>query len=54
MYCFLNNNLLPSDYINLPQKERAFIIACIQIKLDEEKKQQKKAKMKKPSKGRRR
>lgn len=51
-YCFLNNNLLPSQYIQLPQKERAFIIACVQEKLDKEKKEN--AKIKANSNARRR
>jgi len=48
MYAVLNMGYTPSQYINLNQKERAFVIACIQIKIDEEKKQQAKAKVKKP------
>lgn len=48
MYAVLNMGYTPSQWINLSQKERAFIIACIQIKIDEEKKQQAKAKSNKP------
>ena len=44
MYCFLNNNLLPSEYIKLPQKERAFIIACVQEKIEKEKEENEKLK----------
>lgn len=53
MYAILNMGYTPSQYIKLSQKERAFIIASIQIKIEEEKKQQSKARLKKPS-GRRR
>jgi len=53
MYAVLNMGYTPSQYINLSEKERAFIIASIQIKIEEEKKQQSKARLKKPS-GRRR
>ena len=37
----------PSQYINLSQKERALVIASVQIKLEEEKKEQQKIKAKK-------
>ena len=50
MYAVLNMSYTPSQWINLSQKERAFIIASIQIKLEEEKKANKKA----SRKGRRR
>lgn len=53
MYCVLNMGWTPSQYVNLSQKERAFIIASIQTKIEEEKKQQKKVK-KPSSRGRRR
>lgn len=53
MYCVLNMGWTPSQYINLSQKERALVIASVQIKLEEEKKQQQKMKAKRPS-GRRR
>lgn len=39
MYCVLNMGWTPSQYINLSQRERAFIIASIQLKIEEEKKQ---------------
>ena len=38
MYAVLNMGYTPSQWINLTQKEKAFIMASIQIKLDEEKK----------------
>ena len=53
MYAVLNMGYTPSQYINLSQKERAFIIASIKIKIEEEKRQKSKAKSNK-GKGRRR
>lgn len=44
MYAVLNMGYTPSQWIDLTQKERAFIIACIEMKIEEEKKQQKKMK----------
>ena len=44
MYCVLNMGYTPSQYIQLSQKDRAFITASIQIKLEEEKKQANKIK----------
>lgn len=38
MYAVLNMGYTPSQWIKLSQKERAFIIASIQIKIEEEKK----------------
>ena len=54
MYAVLNMGYTPSQYIKLSQKERAFIIACIEIKLEEEKKQRAKTRANKPSIRRRR
>jgi hypothetical protein len=34
--------MLPHDFLNLPQKEKAFIMAAIDIRVEEEKKEQKK------------
>ena len=45
MYAVLNMGYTPSQYINLSQKDRAFIIACIKIKIKEEKNAKKRAKM---------
>lgn len=53
MYAVLNMGYTPSQYIKLTQRERAFIIASIEIKIEEEKRQKSKAKLKKSS-GRRR
>lgn len=44
MYAVLNMGYTPSQYIKLSQRERAFIIASIKLKIDEEKKQQNKMK----------
>jgi hypothetical protein len=38
--------LLPSQFLNLPKNERAFIIASIQLKIEHEKKEEKKMKAK--------
>lgn len=48
MYAVINMGYTPSQWINLSQKDRAFIMACISLKLDEEKRA--KAKAKKSSK----
>ena len=53
MYAVLNMGYTPSQWINLTQRDRAFIIASIKIKLEEERKAQQKAKMN-ANKGRRR
>lgn len=52
MYAVLNMGYTPSQWINLTIKEKAFVIASIKIKIDEEKKQSKKLKSKKPSRRR--
>ena len=49
MYAVLNMGYTPSQFINLNYREKAFVIASIMIKIEEEKKQTSKAK----SKGRR-
>lgn len=33
--------MLPSQYLNLDEEEKAFVIAAIQIKIDNDKKKQK-------------
>lgn len=38
-YCVLNMNMKPSDFINLPPNEKAFIIACIRLKMDNNRQQ---------------
>jgi hypothetical protein len=48
MYAVLNMGYTPSQYLNLSQREIAFIIACIQIKLEEEKKLKAKSNTNKP------
>lgn len=52
MYCVLNMGYTPTQYINLSLKDRAFIIACIQIKLEEEKKQNRRLQARKSSRRR--
>lgn len=47
MYAVLNMGYKPSEFANLNNKEKAFVIACIDIKLAEEKRQMSKAKKKK-------
>ena len=47
MYAVLNMGYTPSQWVNLTQREKAFIIAAISIKVEEEKKQQSKIKNKK-------
>ena len=54
MYCVLNMGWTPSQYMNLPYKERVFVIASVMTKLDEEKEQQRKLNAKKPNTRRRR
>lgn len=44
MYAVLNMGYTPSQFINLGTKEKAFVIASILIKIEEEKKQMAKAK----------
>lgn len=46
MYAVLNMGYKPSDFANLNIKEKAFIMACIDIKIEEEKKQMAKIKAK--------
>lgn len=45
MYAVLNMGWAPSDFNNLPPKDKAFVIASIQTKTDAEK--QERAKLKK-------
>jgi len=47
-------HLLPSQFLALPQKERAFIIAAIQVKMENDKKENKRLKRKAGSGKRRR
>ena len=46
MYAVLNMGYTPSQWTKLTQKEKAFIIAAIEIKLEEEKKANNKVKSK--------
>jgi len=47
-YCLHKLKILPSQFLQLDINERAFIVAAIEIKIDEDKKQEKK--IKKPKK----
>lgn len=40
-YCLHELHLIPSAFLALPRKERAFIIAAIEIRVEKEKKKQK-------------
>ena len=46
MYAVLNMGYAPSQWINLNQKDKAFIIAAIKIKMEEQSKANKKLKSK--------
>lgn len=37
MYAVLNMNYKPSEFTNLPPKEKAFVIASIKIKMERQK-----------------
>lgn len=39
MYAVLNMGYTPQQFSDLPQREKVFVMACIDIKLEEEKKQ---------------
>lgn len=40
MYCVLNMHWTPALYTSLNQKDRAFVAACVELKIEEEKRQQ--------------
>lgn len=42
MYAILNMNYKPFEWLEMSQKQKAFVIACIDIKIKEEKKASKK------------
>ncbi len=44
-YCFLQIGMLPKEFLALDTQEKAFIIACIDKKIEAEKKEQKNLKM---------
>lgn len=44
--------MLPSTFLNMDVQEKAFVIAAIQIKMENDKKQKKKAEAKAKKKGR--
>ncbi|MBP5426832.1 MAG: hypothetical protein J6Y29_02930 [Clostridiales bacterium] len=45
-YCLHKLEILPSQFINLPVNEKAFIVASIQLKIEHDKKEAKKIKAK--------
>ena len=45
-------HILPSTYLNMDVQEKAFVVAAIQIKMENDKKQKKKAEAKVKKKGR--
>lgn len=48
MYAVLKMGYTPLQWINLDYKEKIFIIACIEIEMEERKNQEQKIKSKKP------
>lgn len=42
MYAVLEMNYTPSQFVNLPINEKAFIIASIQLKMEEERRKNRK------------
>lgn len=46
MYCLNKFHWKPSEFVELPRQEKAFVIACIEQRLAEEKKQNDKLKNK--------
>lgn len=52
MYAVLNMNYKPSEFSNLPVREKAFVIACIHNKIDAEKRAQAEMKLNAKRKGR--
>lgn len=53
MYAILKMGYTPLQWINLTYKEKAFIMACIEIEMDEKKKNAQKMKANKPATRRR-
>ena len=41
-YALLKLKILPSVFLNMDENEKAFVIACIDIKVDSDKKERKK------------
>lgn len=48
-YCLHKFHILPHEFLALPIRERAFIIASVQLRIEAEKEQEKKLKSKKRS-----
>jgi len=53
-YCLHELHILPHVFLSLPRQERAFIIAAINVRIENEKKKEKELKQKKSSGKRRR
>lgn len=53
MYAVLNMGYKPSEFAFLPQKDRAFVIACINEKVEAEKRHTREVKNRSKKKGRR-
>ena len=51
-YALHKLHILPSTYLEMDVQERAFVVAAIQIKMENDKKQKKKAEAKAKKKGR--
>jgi hypothetical protein len=49
-YCLHKFHWQPTVFLNLSREEKAFVTACIQVKSENEKEQEKKMKAKKPRK----
>ncbi|MBP8311610.1 hypothetical protein J4G49_02710 [Clostridium neonatale] len=45
-YCLHKLKILPSEFVNMSNEEQAFIIACIDIKIEDDKKKAKEAERK--------
>ena len=47
-YCLHELHMIPSDFFKLDRKERAFIVAAIEYRTEQEKKKQKQMNRKRP------
>ena len=45
-YCFLKFGMLPSTFVNLPFSEMAFVIACIDKKIEADREEERRMKKK--------
>lgn len=46
-YCLHQFHWKPSEFLGLPRRERAFIAAAVELRIEQEKKEQKKLKARK-------